>query len=211
MGKVHAPPPGLDYAPVSGEVENVSFGVAQATDAAGDTMTAEEFIGKRLFPVNRPEDLTQAWPKPTCEKSDVILPRGAADHLWHPQDLARAYDRHTFNVIRDIAVILTLRFPEIEEVPQTSKLHEAWELARNFAYERLAMERSLAVVAVMHVPSRNARPGFPHVHLIAPARVLLPSGFGKFARSIAVPEGRAVLEQEWASLFAKHGRGAAHA
>ena len=198
MARKRSKVPGLDYVAVSGAVDDVSFGVAQAADDAGDVMTAESFIGRRLFPVARPKDLSVIWPTPTCEMHEVILPDGASDDLWDPQQLARAYDRQCFSAIRDLAIIFTVRFPEVEQVPQLLKLHEAWDCARSFARERIAGDHSLAVVAVMHVPSRAARPGHPHLHLIAPARVLLPSGFGKFAKPLATDEGREILEREWA-------------
>ncbi len=85
--KVKAPP-GLDYDPVMGEVEHVSFGVIQAD---GDTpLNAEAVIGRRVFPVMKPKDLSRPWPQPTCHRLDVILPYGASDELSDPQRLAQA-------------------------------------------------------------------------------------------------------------------------
>ena len=86
-----------------------------------------------------------------------------------------------------------------------ARLHEAWELARGFAMKSLVEERGLAVVQVLHVPARAARPGPAHVHLLAPARALLPSGFGHFARPLASDEGRALMDAEWAAWRAGHG------
>jgi hypothetical protein len=191
--KVKAPP-GLDYDPVLGEVEHVSFGVIQAD---GNTpLNAETVIGGRVFPVMKPKDLSRPWPQPTCHRIDVILPYGASDELCDPQRLAQAYDRQCFSAIRDLVVIITLRFPKVDEMPQVMRLHEAWELGRGFAGE-LVRVHGVAVVAVMHVPARAAKPGLPHIHLMIPARVLLPSGFGKFARPLASDEGRALVEEAW--------------
>lgn len=194
MGKKLKAPPGLDYQPVTGELENVSFGVAQA---GGDmALTAEQFIGKRAFPVMKPKDLTLPWPQPSCLKIDVLLPRGASDELWDPQRLAQAYDRQCFSAIRDLVVIVTLRFPEVDKGQM--RLHEAWALSRGFAAQ-LVHDHAVAVVAAMHVPARAAKPGIPHIHLMIPARQLLPSGFGKFARSLATDDGRGVIEMAWAA------------
>jgi hypothetical protein len=197
MGKKHAPPPGLDYAPVSGDNENLSFGVAQADGDGTGPLSLEQFVGKRLYPVRKPKDYSRPWERITCFKSDVLVPTGASDELWDAQRLCRAYDQQCFDGIRDLAVIVTLRFPQVEAVPQTMRLAEAWDLARSFALERLVKDRALAVIAIMHVPARAARPGFPHVHLIAPARQLLPSGFGMFAQPLASDEGRALMDAEW--------------
>lgn len=194
MAKKLKAPPGLDYDPVTGEVENLSFGVAQAGDTK--TLTAEEFVGRRAFPVMKPKDLSLPWPQPTCYKLDVLLSEGASDDLWDPQRLVQAYDRQCFNTIRDLVVIVTLRFPKVDVVPQVMRLHEAWELGRGFAAE-LAREHRVAVVAAMHLPARAAKPGLPHIHLMIPARELLPSGFGKFVRPLATDEGRALVESAW--------------
>lgn len=192
MAKKLKAPPGLDYQPVTGEIENVSFGVSQA---GGDmALTAEQFIGKRVFPVMRPKDLTLPWPKSTCFKLDARIPRGASDELWDPQRLAQAYDRQCFGTIRDLVVIVTLRFPEVDE--GRMRLHEAWRLGWGFA-EKLVDDHNVAVVAAMHVPAHAAKPGLPHIHLMIPARQLLPSGFGKFARPLATDDGRALVEKAW--------------
>ena len=192
MGKKLKAPPGLDYQPVTGDVEHVSFGVAQAGGDAA--LTAEQFIGKRAFPVMKPKDLTLPWPTTTCYKLDVQLPHGASDELWDPQRLAQAYDRQCFSAIRDLVVIVTLRFPEVDE--GCMRLHDAWRLGWGFA-DRLVQDHGVAVVAAMHVPARAAKPGLPHIHLMIPARQLLPSGFGKFARPLATDDGRALVEKAW--------------
>lgn len=130
----------------------------------------------------------------TCHKLDVQLPCGASDELWDPQRLAQAYDRQCFSGIRDLVVIVTLRFPEVDE--GRMQLHEAWTLSQGFA-DQLVSDHGVAVVSAMHVPARAAKPGLPHVHLMIPARQLLPSGFGKFARPLATDEGRALVESAW--------------
>lgn len=204
--KKRTAPAGLDYSPVMGDARTVSFGVIQTRlpqqkpDLTADvgTTTAEGAIFRRLFPIQKPADPTRPWDKPTCAKWDVLLPEGASDDYLDPQQLARAYDRQAFGVIRDLLVIITLRFPEVDAALPTMKLHEAWELSRSFANEKLVMERRLAVVPVLHVPGRAAKPGFPHVHLMTFARELLPSSFGMFSRSIASDEGRCIIDKEWA-------------
>jgi len=196
MAKKIKAPPGLDYDPVLGNLENFSFGIIQAKGSNESRQTAEAVIGKRLFPISRPADLSLPWPSPTCHRFDVLLPFGASDEFADAQHLSRAYDRQCYGDIRDLVVIITMRFPQIDAVPATMHLHEAWELGRSFATE-LVHEHQLAIIAIMHVPARAARPGLPHIHLMAPARVLLPSGFGKFARPLATVEGREIAEKCW--------------
>ncbi|MEO1968560.1 MAG: hypothetical protein ABGW87_07610 [Sphingomonadaceae bacterium] len=200
MPKKVKAPPGLDYDPVRGNLADFSFGIIQAKSADESPRTAEATIGKRLFPISRPTDLSQPWPSPTCHRFDVLLPPGAADEFAEPQQLCRAFDRQSFGDIRDLVVIITIRFPKIDAVTSGARLHEAWELGRSFCAE-LVHAHQVAIVAVMHVPARAARPGLPHIHLMAPARVLLPSGFGKFAKPLATIDGREIAEKCWSKCL----------
>ena len=194
----HSAPPGLDYAPVTGTIEDMSFGVIQATPGDEQTSTAEGAIFRRLYPILKPADPVQPWSQPTCYRQDVLLPAGANDEWSDPQRLARAYDEQGFS-LKDLVVIVTLRFPAVEMLPQGMKLHEAWEMARAFTLERLVRVHNVAAICAMHVPARAARPGAPHVHVLVPAREVLPTGFGKFARPLATDEGRELLDLEWAA------------
>lgn len=191
------PPPGLDYCPVIGESADLSFGIikADAPDGAPQR-TATGAVFRRLFPVMRPESQVGNWPQPTCYRHDVQLPPGASDDLWDAQKLVEAYDAQGFS-LRDLVVILTLRFPEVELVPQRKPLHEVWQLVQGFVWERIVREHQVAAISVMHVPARAAKPGTPHVHVMIPARKLLPSGFGKFALQLTTEDGRELLEKEW--------------
>lgn len=117
---------------------------------------------------------------------------------WVGRPLARmARSREasqSFSAIRDLVVIVTLRFPEVDQ--GRMRLHEAWRLGWGFA-DKLVHDHKVAVVGAMHVPAHAAKPGYPHLHLLIPARQLLPSGFGKFARPLATDEGRAIVEKAW--------------
>lgn len=191
------PPPGLDYCPVLGESADLSFGIIRADAPEGTPQrTAKAAVFRRLFPVMRPENIEGPWPQPTCYRQDVQLPPGASDELWDAQRVAEAYDAQGFS-LRDLVVILTLRFPEVELVPQQMTLQEAWQLVRGFVWERIVREHQVAAISVMHVPARAAKPGAPHVHVLVPARQLLPSGFGKFARPVLTEDGRELLEKAW--------------
>lgn len=203
---IRSAPPGLDYYAISGSNKQLSFGVIQAQLPDGvATTTAEKAVFRRLFPVQKPADPALPWDNPTCAKWDVLLPPGASDEYLDPQHLVRSYDRQAFGVIRDLLIIITLRFPEVDASPPMLKLHEAWELSRGFALAKLSMSRRLPVIPVLHVPGRAAKPGAPHVHLMTCARELLPSTFGKFCREIACEEGREILDQEWAEWRQEKG------
>lgn len=197
MAKKVKAPPGLDYDPVVGAYPNLSFGVAQA--GGEHQLTATRFIGKRLFPVARPDDLDAAWPTPTCFRVDTLLPAAASSELWDVRRLCEAYDAQGFRGLRDLVVIVTARFPEVDESAAPLTLHYAWEQARSFG-SMLVARYDAPVVQVMHVPARAGRPGDAHVHLMMLARQLLPSGFGKFVRPLLDEDGRERIDEAWAQF-----------
>jgi hypothetical protein len=200
--KKHKAPPGLDYAPITGPTSTLGFGIVQATN--GDENSATSAVFRRLYPVLRPDHPNAPWLQPTCFRHDVLLPPGASDELWCARRLTQAYDEQGFS-LKDLVVVVTLRFPEVELRPQVMRLHEAWEMARSFAIDRLVRIYGTAAICIMHVPARAARPGPPHVHILVPARELLPSGFGKFARPLATDEGREIMDIEWEAWRTRAG------
>lgn len=191
-------PPGLDYDPVMGAHPNLSFGVARAEGTNG--LNATRFIAKRLFPVSAPKDWSSPWPAPTCYRHDVLLPVGASDDLVTPRRLVEAYDDQSFGDVKDLAIIVTLRFPEVDEPADPIQLHSAWETGRAFGM-KLVRTYGAPTIAIMHVPARAARLGAPHIHLMLLARQLLPSGFGKFVRPLLADDGRDLVDGHWTDLL----------
>lgn len=199
-------PAGLDYVPVPGSNPLLVFGVVRSV-LAGVTMSALLAVFRRLFPVAKPADAEKPWPKPTCYRHDVLLPPGTSDDYLDPEVLCRAYAAQGFEGLKDLVVITTVRFPETETAPPKLKLHEAWELARSFAYQRLTLDRNLAVVIAMHLPRRAAQRDLaPHCHIMALARELGPTGFGNFIRPLAADAGRQLMDEEWAAWCERQGQ-----
>jgi hypothetical protein len=208
MAAPRSAPEGLDYVPVPGSDPNLVFGVIRAT-LAGVPNTAMEAVMRRLFPVARPKDPHLPWPRPTCFKSDVLLPHWANSDYFDPQALCRAYDAQTWDGVRDLAIIMNFRFPEAQSVgggPPTMSLAEIYELVRSYAYLRLTLKRGLATVLAMHVPSRaGVADAAPHCHVICLSRVLSIEGFGPFIPSLAKDAGREVIAAEFNDWRTKAG------
>ena len=197
MGTRRHAPEGLDYVPIPGADSNLIFGVIRAT-LAGISTTALLAVFRRLFPVAQPEDPEKPWPRATCFRHDVLLPPWAPADYLDPQTLCRAYAAQGWDGVKDLVIIASFRFPETISTPPTMTLQSAYELVRAFAYQRLTLDRNLAVVLAMHVPARAGQDGLPpHLHVMALARELGPAGFGPFLRPLASDAGRKVLEEEW--------------
>ena len=160
------------------------------------------------FPGRQPADPEKPWPEPTCFKWDVLLPPWASADYLDPQTLCRAYGAQGWDGVKDLVVIASFRMPETVSEPPTMSLPTAYGLVRSFAYQKLALERKLAVVA-MHVPGRAGSDGLPpHGHVMALARELGPAGFGSFVRPLATDAGRKIIEAEWAAWRAAHSASA---
>jgi hypothetical protein len=100
--------------------------------------------------------------------------------------------------MKDLVIMMNFRFPESVSVPPEISLHSAFELVRSFAYQRLSRERDMATVIAMHVPSRAAQSGAPHVHVMGLARRCGPNGFGEFIPRLPTDSGREIIEREFA-------------
>lgn len=190
-------PPGCDYEPVCGEHEHISFGTIEA-GREGKWKRLEDVIGRRWFPTERPTNFAETWPAPTAHKPEVLLNKGASDHLEDVRALCAAYHSKADGEIRHLASNVTIRFPGVDVVPQELRLHEARELSRGFGL-RLADALSTAVVFCMHIPARSWGVGHPHAHLLIPCRILLPgSGFGRFIPDLTDPlRGRELIDGAW--------------
>lgn len=188
--------PGLDYVPIPGTDPNFVFGVIRST-LSGVQNTASGAVFRRLFPVGKPEDLNKPWPRPTCYRYDVLLPDWAAADYIDPQALCRAYDQQAWDGVKDLVIIMNFRFPATVSSPPTMGLHEAYELVRGFAYERL-VARGMATVLAMHVPARAGIVGLPpHVHVHCLPRELRIDGFGAFFPELTRDSGREIVEREF--------------
>lgn len=186
------PAPGdLDFVPIpGGDDPNLIFGVVRRQIKDGPIQTAPTSVIKRLCP-GRKVDVTAPW-VPTCYRWDVLLPPFANDEFHDPKRLCEKYEEQACNKLKDILVMITLRFPNPD------RLHRTWEEVRAFALERLCRERNVAVIAAMHLPVEVGSTNPPHVHLMAMAREFQCFGFGPFVRPFSADAGKAIIAAEWA-------------
>lgn len=199
--KKHKAPPAIDYDPVTGDHPDLSFGIVEANPQLVGQQSLNDILFKRLYPTDRPTDPGQPWEKPTAERWEVMLPRGAPDALVDPQHLAEAYHAGPSHRIRHLAAIATVRFPSVEATyPNPSMpLHDAWYIARGLA-QRISLDLQVAALVVLHVPGRSWGMNAPHAHCLFPCRMIAGcSGFGRFVPTLTDPEtGRAYLDRMWA-------------
>ncbi len=137
--------------------------------------SSAEFVRKKLHPsvCANEAPLALRW-KPSCHRSEVLLPAAAPDLLADPEWLLQHYERAELH--DQPALLLTVKVTQREPGP----LHGFWERSREFARSEFVDRRGLPTVIAMHVPSLSPSrsPGKAHVHALVLARTLNEHGFG---------------------------------
>lgn len=107
--------------------------------------------------------------QPNCERLEVILPEKADDLLADPVTLMRQVDEFAAPNQAGLLTCLSLPLGDVDRV------HIGWERARTFA-RRLACERKLASLAILHAPGLIGADLPLHAHLLIIPRQI--SGLG---------------------------------
>ncbi|MFK4005084.1 hypothetical protein [Qipengyuania sp. NPDC077563] len=180
------------YTNPQGSSDGFTFGVLRKT-FRGRTNTAHEFgfrkchLGSAFVNADRSN-----W-APNAEKVEVILPARADDMLSDPDLLLRQADASACPNVAGLLTYLTLPLADAE------RLHVGWERARSFAV-RLACERDVASIVILHSPG-SVGSAFPlHSHLLIIPRVMKKAFALKhcaFDSEILCDEGQGVLSDLW--------------
>lgn len=169
---------------------DLAHGVIQATHA-GKPNRPGKSISARLA--------LHGSVEPNCFNDTVLLPKRASEQLTNIASLVGLYEEQLLPNQVDLLTITTLRFGD--QVP----IHRAWRLSTCFAYEALCERRSLATVAIFHVPMLAGRNAKNHCHLLAFARTLTTQcTFGHFSE-MTQPGAKATLAAEWSAYLTAHG------
>lgn len=173
-----------------------TFGVLRRT--YGDRVnTAASFGAKKACPVEQTFDAGVSWPV-TAARIDVVLPPGADDALSSPRVLLDAMDAHALPTEPALLVYVTVPFPDV------TRLHQAWECARGFA-AKLARQRNLAILTVLHAPGTVSSPNPVHAHLCISARSVPALGMsqGLYDRDLICDRGQSLIERLWQEHLAE--------
>jgi hypothetical protein len=196
MARKLPPIAGMDYVAIPGMNPDLSFGVVRR-ELKGRVFETGEAVLRRLRPVGGLTKPEEVW-VPTCYRSDVLLPPNAEDRLSDAKALCGAYEAQAFPGIKDLLIVVTLRFPAT-----SAPLHDIWEDVRAFALD-FVRSKGVAAILAMHVPALAGKAGrSPHVHIMIPARRLERYAFGEFLPNLACDAGRDTIETTWNSWSAR--------
>lgn len=123
----------------------------------------------------------------TAARAEVLLPPGADDRLFDPRILMETVDAEVPVKAKALLAYLTFTFP-------TPRLHEQYELVRDFTRRLIVDPFEVAALLVQHAPHRAGSASPPHVHvLIAGPRRLTPLGFGEWVMPLATDKAHALV------------------
>lgn len=186
--------PLADGAPFVGVDAGPGLGWGVLRRSIGDrTNDLVEFMYGKLHPIValRPASGWVGEWQPSAT-FDVLLPRGAPADLLDPRRLAMRYEEESWAGIKDLACVVNVRIDKGADVVA------AYRRITAFAQHAFCNSRDMAVVSVLHMPARSGVKRPAHVHLVAPARELEPSGsFGAFLRPFASDAGAPIIAAEW--------------
>lgn len=186
------PPKGAPFVAVDAG-PGVKWGVLRRQLSNGVRNDLVDFTFSNLHPVTgaRVGGPADAW-SPTATY-EVLLPQGAPSDLLDARRLVERYEAESFPGIKDLACLVTVQVDKADEILT------AWSRVRAFARKTFCEDRSMAVIAALHVPARSGVRRHAHVHLIAPARELGNAGYGAFLRPFCSDAGAAIIRAEWAA------------
>jgi len=123
----------------------------------------------------------------TAARAEVLLPPGADDRLSDPHILMETVDAELPVKAKALLAYLTFTF-------STPRLHEQYELVRDFTRRWIVDPFEVAALLVQHAPHRAGSASPPHVHvLIAGPRRLTPLGFGEWVMPLATDKAHALV------------------
>ncbi|MCH2486749.1 MAG: hypothetical protein MK010_03265 [Erythrobacter sp.] len=169
----------------------VVFGVLRKT-FRGRTNSAHEFGFRKTHLGSAFVNADLSTWAPNAEKVEVVLPARADDMLSDPDLLLRQVDACAPPNESGLLTYLTLPLSDAE------RLHVGWERARSFAV-RLACERDVASIVILHAPS-SIGSAFPlHSHVLVIPRVHLGHGIRYAPLDIELlrDEGQGILSDIW--------------
>ena len=150
----------------------------------GRRNSAAAFAAAKLT-VGAPPD-TPPWTL-TAARAEVLLPPGADDRLADARALMETVDAELPVKAKALLAYFTFTFP-------TTRLHEQYELVRDFTRRLIVDPFEVAALLVQHAPNRAGLFGAPHVHvLLAGPRRLTPLGLADWVTPLATDTAHALV------------------
>ncbi|KZE16079.1 MULTISPECIES: hypothetical protein [Sphingomonas] len=134
------------------------------------------------------------WPI-TCASHRIFTAPGVAVEPGVLEGIFHDYDTKAKAHQKLLAVVLTYRFPHSWQPA------DILSLVGKYALEKLALQRRLTSMTVVHMPGDELSARRPHAHVVCMARVHRSSGWGEVHPDLVAKTAQARFQQEWEDFY----------
>ena len=180
------------YDDPDGSTSDFGFALMRPTAKGKANLTAD--LARAKLQPSKPTDSDwQAgglWPI-TCTTSRVVPAPGVAVEPDALEAIFHGYDAKIKPHQRLLAVVLTMR------MDHDWLAADILSLVGGYALEKLALERRLTSMTVVHMPGDELSARRPHAHVMTLARVHRASGWGALHPDLTAKRAQAAFYAEW--------------
>ncbi len=134
------------------------------------------------------------WPI-TCASHRIVTAPGVAVEPGALEEIFQGYDAKVQAHQKLLAVVLTMRFPHSWQPA------DILSLVGTYALEKLALQRRLTSMTVVHVPGDELSARRPHAHVVCLSRVHRSSGWGEVHPELTARNAQLDVQQEWEAFY----------
>lgn len=178
------------------------FGFALLRPRAKDKANSVADLARAKLQPRCPDDrksATGAWPV-TASDWRLVLAPGTPDVTGGIERWLADYDAAIHSRQKLLAAVLTFRFSA------DMMLHDMMSVANAYAERKLARERRLSSLLVLHAPGDELSARDPHVHALVLARTHRPCGWGAPHPDLT-EEAQLLFHDEWTAFRADWEKG----
>jgi hypothetical protein len=183
---------GMVYDDPDGSTPDFGFALCRPNAKGKQNLTAD--LARAKLQPSRPADAdwqeNGLWPI-TCTTSRVVPAPGVPLEPDALEDIFHGYDAKIKSHQRLLAVVLTMR------LDHDWLASDILSLVGGYALERLALERRLTSMTVVHMPADELSARRPHAHVVVLARVHRASGWGALHPDLIAKSAQAAFQAEW--------------
>lgn len=125
----------------------------------------------------------------------IITAPGAAVEPGALEEIFRGYDAKVKPHQKLLAVVLTMRFPHSWQPA------DILSLVGMYALDKLALQRRLTSMTVVHMPGDELSARRPHAHICCLARVQHASGWAQVHPDLTAKAAQLDFQREWEAFY----------
>lgn len=174
------------------------FGYALLRKSAKGKQNRVADLARAKLQPSKPADMDWLadglWPI-TCTMHRIVTAPGVAVPAGALEEIFHGYDARAKAHQKLLAVVLTMRFPHSWQPA------DILSLVGMYTLEKLALQRRLTSMIVVHMPGDELSARRPHAHVVCLSRVHRSSGWGEVHPDLVARTAQARFQQEWEGFY----------